>query len=126
MDMSVRPSAPYARALRGLAGPAAATRERRLRRRVRLLDQPCLWCWEIVDNSSGEEIDSSTHPANRDRSWLGIVRALLGGVAAPRTSTRSVILAVFRRCPARLARFGRPEGVPILVYHRFGPAATMR
>jgi hypothetical protein len=34
--------------------------------RVRLLGAPCLWCWEIVDEVSGEVIESSW-----DTEWCG-------------------------------------------------------
>lgn len=33
--------------------------QRRLTARVRLLDDPCLWCWEIQDNMDGRLIASS-------------------------------------------------------------------
>jgi hypothetical protein len=46
--------------------PEAATTERRLRVRVRFLDEPCLWCWEVVDDSSGDEVESSW-----EREWCG-------------------------------------------------------
>ncbi len=31
----------------------------RLRVEVRLLPEPCLWCWEIRDRSRGELVESS-------------------------------------------------------------------
>ena len=33
---------------------------------MRLLNEPCLWCWEIVDEISGVEIESSW-----DTEWVG-------------------------------------------------------
>ena len=52
--------------LRGLARPGAGGSERRLSVRVRLLREPCLWCWGIVDDVSGNEIESSW-----DTEWCG-------------------------------------------------------
>jgi poly-gamma-glutamate synthesis protein (capsule biosynthesis protein) len=46
--------------------PGAAAAKRRLNVRVRLLGEPCLWCWEIVDEVSGDEIESSW-----DTEWCG-------------------------------------------------------
>lgn len=34
-------------------------RAARFRVRARLLPEPCLWCWEIVDHVSGDEIEDS-------------------------------------------------------------------
>ena len=42
-------------------GPAVT---RRLNVRVRLLAEPCLWCWEIVAEVSGDPIECS-----RDTEW---------------------------------------------------------
>jgi poly-gamma-glutamate synthesis protein (capsule biosynthesis protein) len=52
--------------LRGSARPGPAAPEPRLSVRVRLLGEPCLWCWEIVDDVSGNEIESSW-----DTEWCG-------------------------------------------------------
>jgi hypothetical protein len=45
---------------------AGAAAKPRLNVRVRLLGEPCLWCWEIVDEVSGDEIESSW-----DTEWCG-------------------------------------------------------
>ena len=52
--------------LAGGALPQGPAVTRRLNVRVRLLAEPCLWCWEIVDEMSGDPIECSW-----DTEWCG-------------------------------------------------------
>lgn len=74
-------------------------RGERLTVKVRLLGQPCLWCWEIVDTADGALIESSwatdwtAYGSSREAMRAGVMRltdltrrgrgALLQGRPAP-------------------------------------------
>ena len=75
--------------------------DERLRVNVKLLGDPCLWCWEIVDTEQGTLVESSwtsqwaAYQSSQDALWAGILRlaelsrrsrgALLQGRRAPTT-----------------------------------------
>jgi poly-gamma-glutamate capsule biosynthesis protein CapA/YwtB (metallophosphatase superfamily) len=52
--------------LRASGRPDTAAVQQWLDRRVRLLGGPCLWCWEIADELTGDRVESS-----RDTEWCG-------------------------------------------------------
>src|SRR5512145_795742 len=89
--------------LSGAPGPPSMDThpDESLRVDVKLLGEPCLWCWEIVDTKQGVLVESSwtsqwkAYESSQDALWAGILRlaelsrrsrgALLQGRRAPKT-----------------------------------------
>ncbi len=54
--------------------------DERLKVGVRLLGEPCLWCWEIIDTEQGVLVESSwtsqwtAYESPQDALWAGSLR----------------------------------------------------
>ena len=84
-------------------------RGERLTVKVRLLGQPCLWCWEIVDTADGALIESSwatdwtAYGSSREAMRAGLPRS-----RASRASLRHVARPIPLAAPVTSTLIAHP------------------